>query len=227
MKMKLSVVFGLPILIFLSCCPFASARLLVGSPEQVIANSTLILTGKVTESKDLEDERSFTVFVDRILKGTYPGEQISFSAQRTPRGLMGFPASPEAGSEVLLFLRKDDGTNYRFTYDLNCIAILEDQKATALCGGSNVSLNNNRWTVDDYRQAYNDFLGAGFARTQTQSASLGGKAGAAGSAAPESRPLFFPLGLLGTVLGIVLVFGLAGFVLYQQNKIRKDDEGDD
>ncbi len=113
---------------------------------------------------------------------------------------MGFRASPEAGAEVLLFLRKDDGTNYRFTYDLNCIAILEDQKVTALCGGSNVVINNDRWTVADYRQAYNDFLEACFARTQTQSASVGGETGAAGSAALESRPLFFSPGLLGTVL---------------------------
>ncbi|MEW5899651.1 MAG: hypothetical protein AB1652_10855, partial [Bacillota bacterium] len=119
--------------------------------------------------------------------------------------------------------------NYHFTYDLNCVAILADQKVTALCGGRNVGLNNDRWTVDDYRQAYNDFLGVCFTRTQTQSASVGGETGAAGSVAPESRPLFFSPGLLGTVLGIVLVFGLAGFALYQQSKtkFRKDDEGDD
>ncbi len=62
--------------------PVAQARLVAGSPENVISNSTLILTGKVISSNEVEEERTFTVLVDRVLKGEYSEPEIVFTGKK-------------------------------------------------------------------------------------------------------------------------------------------------
>lgn len=158
LKSRLLVIIIMTVLVITSFAAFAQARLLAGSPERVISESTLILTGKVVESIDNAEERSFTVSVNQVLKGDYTGNRISFFAQKTPGGWMGFTKLPETNTELLLFLRNDDSGNPYFTFDLNCIAIIEGQQVISLLGGSNVGINDERWEIEDYIEAYNEFF---------------------------------------------------------------------
>ena len=106
----------------------AQARLVAGSPENVISNSTLILTGKVISSNEVEEERTFTVLVDRVLKGEYSEPEIVFTGKKNRvYGWMGsVHALPETNTELLLFLRNDDNDNPYVTFDLNCMQSLKD-----------------------------------------------------------------------------------------------------
>jgi len=158
LKSRLLVIVIMTVLIITFLVSFAQARLLVGSPERVVSESTLILTGKVVESIDNAEERSFTVSVNQVLKGDYTGNRISFFAQKTPGGWMGFTKLPETNTELLLFLRNDDSGNPYFTFDLNCIAIIEGRRVTSLLGGSNVGINDEHWEIEDYIKAYDEFL---------------------------------------------------------------------
>jgi len=158
LKSRLLVIVIMTVLIITFLVSFAQARLLVGSPERVVSESTLILTGKVVESIDNAEERSFTVSVNQVLKGDYTGNRISFFAQKTPGGWMGFTKLPETNTELLLFLRNDDSGNPYFTFDLNCIAIIEGRRVTSLLGGSNVGINDEHWKIEDYIKAYDEFL---------------------------------------------------------------------
>ncbi len=89
------------------------ARLMAGGPETVISNSTLILTGKVIESNETEEERAFTVLVNRVLKGEYSEAEIVFTSKKNPvYGWMGnIRTIPEVNTELLLFLRNDNSDN--------------------------------------------------------------------------------------------------------------------
>lgn len=158
LKSRLLVIVIMTVLVITSFASFAQARLLVGSPERVVSESTLILSGKVVESIDNAEERSFTVSVNQVLKGDYTEDRISFFAQKTPGGWMGFTKLPEINTELLLFLRNDDSGNPYFTFDLNCIAVIEGQRVISLLGGSNVTINDEHWEIEDYIEAYNGFL---------------------------------------------------------------------
>lgn len=140
--------------------PVAQARLIAGGPETVITNSTLILTGKVIKSNEAEEERTFTVLVDRVLKGDYIEPEIKFTAKKNPvYGWMGnIRTLPEINTELLLFLRYDDNENPYFTFNLNCIAIIEGQQVTSLLDGSNIGINDEHWEIEDYIHTYNKFL---------------------------------------------------------------------
>jgi len=139
--------------------PAALARLMAGGPETVISNSTLILTGKVVKSNEAEEERTFTVQVGRVLKGNYTEPEIEFAAKKNPvYGWVNIRTLPENNTELLLFLRYDGNDNPYFAFDLNCIAIIEEQQVTSLLDGSNVGINDGHWKIEDYLKAYNDFL---------------------------------------------------------------------
>jgi len=43
---------------------------MAGSPKTIVANSTPISTGRVEESMETEEERTFAVKVDHVLKGS-------------------------------------------------------------------------------------------------------------------------------------------------------------
>jgi len=155
--LRIVIIAALVVTIF---APVAQARLMVGSPEKVISNSTLILTGKVIKSNESEEERTFTVSGDRVLKGDYSEPEIVFTAKKNP--IYGWTGNihtlPETNTELLLFLRNDDNDNPYFTFDLNCIAVIEGQQVISLLGGSNVTINDEHWEIEDYVQAYNHFL---------------------------------------------------------------------
>jgi len=153
---------GMTIIVLLALTlfvPAAGARLAAGGPEAVITNSTLILTGKVIKSYGAEEERTFTVAVGRVLKGEYAEPEIKFTAKKNHvYGWVNIRTLPEKNTELLLFLRCDEKGNADFAFDLNCIAIIEEEQITGLIGGSNVGINDQHWQIEDYLQAYNDFL---------------------------------------------------------------------
>lgn len=159
-KSKLLKIVIIVVLVITIFVPVAQARLMVGSPEEVISNSTLILTGKVIRSSESEEERTFTVLVDRVLKGDYSEPEIVFTAKKNPiYGWMGsIHTLPETNTELLLFLRNDDNNNPYFTFDLNCIAVIEGQQVAGLLGGSNIGINDEHWEIEDYIKAYNEFI---------------------------------------------------------------------
>ncbi|MBC7075585.1 MAG: hypothetical protein H5T98_05865 [Syntrophomonadaceae bacterium] len=159
-KSRLLVIVIMTVLVITSFASFVQARLLVGSPENVISNSTLILTGKVISSNEVEEERTFTVLVDRVLKGEYSEPEIVFTGKKNPvYSWMGSVHTlPETNTELLLFLRNDDSGNPYFTFDLNCIAVIEGQRVAGLLGGSNIGINDEHWKIEDYIEAYNEFL---------------------------------------------------------------------
>jgi len=140
--------------------PVAQAHLVAGSPENVISGSTLILTGKVISSNEVEEERTFAVLVDRVLKGELSESEIVFTGKKNPvYGWMGSVHTlPETNTELLLFLRNDDNDNPHVTFDLNCIAVIEGQRVTSLLGGSNIGINDEHWEIKDYIETYNEFL---------------------------------------------------------------------
>lgn len=153
---------GMTIIVLLAMTlfvPAAGARLTAGGPEAVITKSTLILTGRVIKSNKAEEERTFTVAVDRVLKGEYTEPEIKFSAKKNPvYGWINIRTLPEKNTELLLFLRCDENSNPYFAFDLNCIAIIEEKQVTGLLDGSNVGINDGHWQIKDYLQEYNDFL---------------------------------------------------------------------
>jgi len=159
-KSKLLRIVIIAVLVIIIFAPVAQARLMVGSPEKVISNSTLILTGEVNRSNESEEERTFTVLVDRVLKGDYSEPEIVFTAKKNPiYGWMGnIHTLPETNTELLLFLRNDDNDNPYFTFNLNCIAVIEGQRVAGLLGGSNIGINDEHWEIEDYIEAYNEFL---------------------------------------------------------------------
>lgn len=175
-KSKLLGMVIIAILVMTIFVPVAQARLVAGSPENVISNSTLILTGKVISSNEAEEERTFTVLVDRVLKGEYSEPEIVFTGKKNRvYGWMGsVHALPETNTELLLFLRNDDNDNPHVTFDLNCIAVIEGQRVTSLLGGSNIGINDEHWEIKDYIETYNEFLDtADPIVTQTEKATNG------------------------------------------------------
>ena len=168
LKSKLLRIVIITVLVMTIFVPVAHARLVVGSPENVISNSTLILTGEVISSNEVEEERTFTVSVDRVLKGEYSESEIVFTGKKNQiYGWMGTVHTlPETNTELLLFLRNDDNDNPYVTFDLNCVAVIEGQRVTSLLGGSNITVgvtsneatNEERWEIADYIETYNEFL---------------------------------------------------------------------
>jgi|GEM_PF-968918 len=171
LKSKLLGMVIITILAMTIFVPLAQARLVVSNPENVISNSTLILTGKVISSNEVDEERTFTVLVDRVLKGKYPEPEIAFNRKKNHvYGWMGSVHTlPETNTELLLFLRTDDNNNPHVAFDLNCIAVIEGQQVTSLLGGSNIGINDNHWDMKDYIETYNEFLNtADLIVTQTE-----------------------------------------------------------
>ncbi|HHU76219.1 MAG TPA: hypothetical protein GXZ24_04925 [Firmicutes bacterium] len=139
--------------------PLAEARLMAGGPETVIANSTLILTGKVTENMEAEEERTFAVKIDRIFKGNYQKEEIVLTEKKNHiYGWVHIRCVPDIGTKLLLFLRSEDNVDPFLAFDLNCIAVVEGQEVTGLLGGSNVGINDGHWEIEDYVKEYNVFF---------------------------------------------------------------------
>jgi len=160
LKSKLLGIVIIAMLVMTIFAPIAQAKLLVGSPENVISSSTLILTGRVISSNEVEEERTFTVSVGRVLKGAYSEPEIEFTGKKNP--IYGWTGNihtlPGTNTDLLLFLRNDDSGNPYFTFDLNCIAIIEGRRVTSLLGGSNVGINDEHWEIEDYIKAYDEFL---------------------------------------------------------------------
>ena len=156
------------LLIIMSLALPAQALLVAGGPDTIIENSTLILTGKVTKSMEKEEERTFTVKIDHVLKGDYQKEGITLTEKKNPvYGWVHIRRLPEINTELLLFLRDEDNGGPYFPFDMNCMALLEGQEVTGLLGGSNVGINDEHWETGDYVRAYNAFLkSAGPAETQ-------------------------------------------------------------
>ena len=75
LKSKLLKSTIVTVLVVTILAPSVWARLVVNSPENVIFNSTLILTGEVISSNEVEEERTITVMVGRVLKGEYFGSE--------------------------------------------------------------------------------------------------------------------------------------------------------
>jgi len=150
----------------------AEARLMAGGPETIIANAALILTGKVTENMETEEERTFAVKVDHIFKGDCQKEEIVLSEKKNPvYGWVHIRHVPEINRELLLFLRNEDDSDPYFAFDLNCIALVEGQKVTSLLGGSNVGINDEQWDIADYLKEYNAFFNsADLVETQVDTA---------------------------------------------------------
>jgi hypothetical protein len=167
MPLKTIVVLLLVMVFFV---PLAEARLIAGGPETVVTGSTLILTGKVTANQEAEEERTFTVKVDRLLKGSYQGEEIVLTERKNPvYGWVHIRHVPEVDKELLLFLRHEDDSTPYFAFDLNCIALVEGGEVTGLLGGSNVGINDEHWEIEDYLEEYNVFLNsAGLVETEIE-----------------------------------------------------------
>lgn len=135
------------------------ARLMAGGPDTVIENSTLILTGKVIENMEAEAERTFTVRVDRVLKGNYQKKDLVFTEKKNlVYGWVHIRHIPGVNTELLLFLRDEENNDPYFAFDLNCVAVVEGGKVTSLLGGSNVGINDEHWDIENYISGYNAFL---------------------------------------------------------------------
>lgn len=224
LKLKLLRVTVIMLIAMIIYIPAAWARLMAAGPETVISNSTLIMTGKVTKSIESEDERSFTFLVDRVLKGEYSEAKIEFTAKKSPvYGWLGnIRTVPEINTELLLFLRDDDNVNPYFTFDLNCIAIIEGQQVTSLLDASNVGINEEHWEIGDYLEAYNEFLhNAEPVIIQTESANAAENNRERGLSTPSSSPLeavtasnFLP-GIIAFLF--LLAFLLAGLWYYRRS----------
>jgi hypothetical protein len=160
LKSKLLRILIIALLVIMIFVPVTQAHLMASGPETVITNSTLILTGKVIESKETEEERTFVLLVDHVFKGDYSEAEIVFTAKKNP--VYGWKGNirnlPEINTELLLFLRYDDNDNPYFAFDLNCIAVVEGQRVTSLLDGSNVGINDEHWEIEDYIEEYNAFL---------------------------------------------------------------------
>lgn len=156
------------LLAIISFVPQAEARLMAGGPDTVIENSTLILTGTVTGNMETEEERTFALRVNHVLKGDYQKEEITLTEKKNPvYGWVHAYCVPEVNTELLLFLREVDNSYPYFSFDMNCIALIEGQKVTDLLDGSNVGINDEHWEIGDYVKGYNAFLNnAGLVETQ-------------------------------------------------------------
>jgi len=226
LKSKLLRISIITILVMTILVPVAQACLVAGSPENVISNSTLILTGKVITSNEVGEKRTFTVSVDRVLKGEYSKPEIVFTGRKNPiYGWMGgVHTLPEKKTELLLFLRNDDNDNPYFTFDLNCIAIVEGQRVTSLLGGSNIGLNDERWEIEDYVKTYNEFFNTiEHISAQTEETTTGEKdknkdLSPRSMAVAASASIFWP-GIIAflILLGLLLV-GLWYYAHSKQNR---------
>lgn len=141
---------------------------MAGGPSTIIANSTLILAGKVTKSMEKEVERTFTVQIEHLLRGDYQKEELVLTEKKNPvYGWVHIRHLPEINTGLLLFLCAEDNGCPYFPFDMNCMALLEGQEVTGLSGGSNVGINDEHWETEDYVREYNAFLNsAGPAETQ-------------------------------------------------------------
>lgn len=156
------------LLVITSLASPAEARLMAGGPDTVIENSTLILAGTVTGNMETEEERTFAFKVDHVLKGDYQKKEITLTEKKNPvYSWVHIRCVPEVNTKLLLFLRDKDNSYPYFSFDMNCIALIEGQKVTGLLGGSNVGINDEYWEIEDYVKKYNAFLNnAGPVETQ-------------------------------------------------------------
>ncbi|TDA70318.1 MAG: hypothetical protein D9V47_01910 [Clostridia bacterium] len=146
--------------LLLSLPTVASARLLVSSPEGTLQAADVIITGSVTAREYGEAERRVTIEVDEVLQGDLQGDELSLAMQKNRvYGWVGFDF-PDPGTEIFLLLRGQAGQGYWLARDLNCVAVVEGGRVTSLYQGSNVGIDGDRWSREDYAAAYDAFYQA-------------------------------------------------------------------
>lgn len=175
--------------LLLSLPAVASARLLVSSPEGTLQAADVIITGTVTAREYGEAERRVTIKVDEVLQGDLQGDELSLARQKNRvYGWVGFDF-PDPGTEIFLLLGGQAGQGYWLARDLNCVAVVEGGRVTALYQGSNVGINGDRWSREDYAAAYDAFYQARRSRQEEtqESSDQHGIAAGAGTGLPAGQ----------------------------------------
>lgn len=157
--MESSEVLFWPLSWQLPCQPWP-ARLLVSSPAGTLGAADVIITGIVTAREYGEAERRVTIKVHEVLQGDLQVDELSLAMQKNRvYGWVGFDF-PGPGAEIFLLLRGQAGEDYWLARDLNCVAVAEDGRVTSLYRGSNVEINGDRWSREDYAAAHDAFYQA-------------------------------------------------------------------
>jgi len=149
MKKAIVAFCGLLVLCLTLLYPKASADLLVFTPQDMISNSTSIITGTVVEKEDGQDHRRVIIRTKKVIKGDSPGELLVLERNNSPFGLIGFEF-PEAGKDVLLFLQGKDV----LTGDANNVATIEAGNIAIVYQG----LAINAHPVDEYNKVYSELI---------------------------------------------------------------------
>lgn len=139
--------------------PFASARLLVLSPETVISNSDAIVVGVITSKSENENSLSVIVQVEEILKGTVDSSTINLTVRPYLPNTSLTDAFPQEGTRVFMALNNTQNNEHEWILagQLNAVAIVENGCVAAIHEGSTVTINDGKWTPSDYIEVYNRF----------------------------------------------------------------------
>lgn len=130
-----------------------SARLLVLPPQQVISSSDLIVEATVTANEVEGNQRAVTLEIFQTLQGDAQPALLNLTlGMRQPHNQA--PADfPVRDSRVLVCLSQSE-EQYHLTSDLNSIALLKDGRVQSVFAGAVISLNESKYTPEDYLQAY-------------------------------------------------------------------------
>jgi len=150
MKNAIFAFCGLFVLCLAVLHPKAYADLLVFTPQDMISNSTSIITGTVVEKEEDQDRRKVIIRTKHIIKGESPGKQFVLERSISPvYDWHGFEF-PEAGKDVLLFLQGKDG----LTGDANNVAtIVAGNKAVVYKG-----LATDAHPIDEYNKVFSELI---------------------------------------------------------------------
>lgn len=161
-RWKRSVAYGILLaVVFTVLVPSTVfAKLVTAGPQDALAGASTIVVGTVTARHYSEDERSVTIQIDQVVKGDTEKQQLSWKVPK-PRmyGWLDFDF-PETGNQVLLLLNGNDQEGFALAWDLNCVAVVDEGRVTALYHGTTIGLNQASWEPEQYAAAYDAYYQA-------------------------------------------------------------------
>lgn len=126
-------------------------------PQEIIDKSELIVVGTITKNLTGSNERSVTLEVDGVLKGSYNKNKLTLTMTKPADGKwldFNFPAE---GKQVFLPLIMNSSTDYGFLSDLFNVGLIKSGKVK-LFNPNNISSE----ALADYELVYTDYVKSNF-----------------------------------------------------------------
>jgi len=152
-----TLAFVIVALILVSMPSNARAMLVALSPDRLLSGSDAIIVGVITSRVETGRSLDVTIRVERILMGAVGARTVDLSVGPYIPGANPPDAFPTEGTRVFVALRGSQDEGWRLASDLNAVAMVENGHVTALHHPTEIGIDDERWSPDDYVLAYDQF----------------------------------------------------------------------